>query len=145
MGYPGLPGNDRYLLIQDPGTSYLANVQGADYRVVMAIVYPDDQTAYAAHQQAHQAAMAAVGHPVAFDDDNGPRLLSGYGGSVWRGNVALVESTLVNLYTYDFQRNHEAYAMNDPRQFEPGFAPSKGQYGVDNDIVSCLDSAALMV
>ena len=65
VGYPGLPGNDWYLPIQDPGTSDLASVQGADYRVVMAIVYPDDQTANAAHQQAHQAAMAAVGHPVA--------------------------------------------------------------------------------
>ena len=67
---------------------------------------------------------------------------------MWRGNVALVESThrtLVNLYTYDFQRSHEAYVMNDPRQFEAGFAPSKGQYGVDNDIVSCLDSAASTV
>jgi hypothetical protein len=121
VGDPGVPGNDRYLPIQDPGASEMASMQDTDYRVAMAIVYPPEQT---------------------INDGNGARLLPGYGASVWRGNVALVESThrtLTNLYPYNVQW-HEV-VVNDPAHFQAGLISIESSLGVDRDLVACLDSA----
>jgi hypothetical protein len=65
----------------------------ASGRVVRAFVYTDGQTAAAAHRvaQAQQAGSNSANIP--YSDDAGPQLLSGFGASVWRRNVALVQSS----------------------------------------------------
>jgi hypothetical protein len=123
VGQPGVPGNDRYLPIQDPGASEMAAAQDADYRVVMAIVYPLEEL---------------------ISEGDGARLLPGYGASVWRGNVALVESThrtLTNLSSYNVQW-HEG-VVTDPAEFQAGLISIDSRLGVDRDLVDCLDSAEL--
>jgi hypothetical protein len=54
-------------------------------------VYADSATAAAAHRRAHAQEQARTNQPVADNDDRGPQLLSGYGASVWRRNVAIIQ------------------------------------------------------
>ena len=54
-------------------------------------VYPNAAAATAAHEQAHAQDEATLNHAVTYSDDQGPRLLSGYGASGWRGNVAVIQ------------------------------------------------------
>jgi hypothetical protein len=64
----------------------------------MAVVYKDA----AAANRAHSAAEARLQAHWSFSDDNAPQLLVGYGGSDWRANVALVETsyrTLASLHS----------------------------------------------
>jgi hypothetical protein len=65
----------------------------------MVIVYPDAATATAAHQIAHRAAEAHQGLHLRYNFDNGPQLLGGYGGSVWRGNLVVVQSAVETLHS----------------------------------------------
>jgi len=79
----------------------------------------------------------------AFSDDNGPQLLDGYGGSVWRANVTMVQTTrrtLDSMYTSDSQTSETAIAM--PELLKVGFVSSAGKYAVDSDFVDCLENAA---
>ena len=128
-----------YIVVRDPGA---AQVRGADYRIVMAIVFADSAAATAAHQKAHFAAEQRLGERWPYSDDNGPQLLVGYGASVWRGNVAVVQTkigTLASLYSYDEQTGEARVAR--PELMELGFDSSLNGYGVDRDIVSCLEDA----
>jgi hypothetical protein len=140
VGNPGAPVGGRYLVVRDPGYDLDTN---NDTRIVMAIVYADVQTALSAHVAAHRQAEARLGDVRPFNDDNGPQLLSGYGGSVWRGNVALVESssrTLTDLYSYDSQTDDTRLA--DPAAMALGFVTIRTQLAVDRDVVDCLEQAA---
>ncbi len=77
-----------------------------------------------------------------FSNDNGPQLLAGYGGSVWRANVAMVQSssrTLASMYSYDVQTDETR--ITRPDLFELGFVSNYREYGVDRDFVTCLESA----
>jgi hypothetical protein len=139
IGNKGAPSTTPYIVIRDPGAT---EARAADYRIVMAIVFPSPEAAIAAHQNAHQAAEARLGASHAFSDDFGPQLLVGYGGSVWRSNVALVESsmrTLASLYSYDDQTDEAHIAR--PEMFDLGFSPALNEYAVDRDVVGCLDYA----
>jgi hypothetical protein len=107
----------------------------------MAIVYRDLQAATRAHQQAHQLAEQVMGSQWDWSDDNGPQLLEGYGGSVWRANVAMVQSdkrTLDSMYTSDTETGDMAIAR--PELLRLGFVTSSEEYAVDFDFVRCLDS-----
>ncbi|HEV7666104.1 MAG TPA: hypothetical protein VGQ62_21405 [Chloroflexota bacterium] len=126
-----------FVVLRDPGATGL---RGANARIVMAIIYRDTSAATAAHRQAHQDAETRLGEQWAWSDDHGPQLLAGYGGSVWRGNVALVQSssrTLASMWTVDAQTDEARVAR--PELFDLGFDSSGGQYGVDRDFVACLD------
>jgi hypothetical protein len=134
------PANTPYIVLRDPGA---AEIRDGDYRIVMAIVYRDVATANAAHERAHRDAEQTTRERWPFSDDNGPQLLTGYGGSVWRGNVALVESsyrTLASMFTYDSETEERQIAR--PELFQLGFVKNYGTYAVDRDFVSCLEEAA---
>jgi hypothetical protein len=57
----------------------------ASDRVVMVLVYPDYATADAERSRAKARDGTTAGM--------GPHLISGYGYSAWRGNIAIIEST----------------------------------------------------
>jgi hypothetical protein len=65
----------------------------ADGRTVRAIVYRDAAAAAAAHQQAYAQNVTWTDARLLYSDDVGPPLLSGFGASAWRRNIALVESS----------------------------------------------------
>jgi hypothetical protein len=54
-------------------------------------VFPDSAAAAAANGQAHIQDEASLNRSITYGDDRGPRLLSGYGASGWRNNVAVVQ------------------------------------------------------
>jgi hypothetical protein len=141
VGNKGVPSTTPYVVIRDPGAM---EARAADYRIVMAIVFTTPEAANAAHQKAHTQAEARLGEQHPFSNDFGPQLLVGYGGSVWRSNVALVESTsrtLASLYSYDDQMGEARIAR--PELFELGFSPKLNEYAVDRDVVGCLEGGLL--
>ena len=141
IGNKGAPSATPYIVIRDPDAT---EARAADYRIVMAIVFASPEAANAAHQKAHTQAEARLGEQHAFSNDFGPQLLVGYGGSVWRSNVALVESTsrtLASLYSYDDQMGEARIAR--PELFELGFSPKLNEYAVDRDVVGCLEGGVV--
>jgi hypothetical protein len=141
IGNPGARAGNRYIVVRDPG---MTDLRDADQRILMAIVYPDEATAVTAHRRAHREAEARLGERWPFSDDHGPQLLDGYGGSVWRANVALVQSssrTLASMWSVDGQTDEARVAR--PELFELGFVPNLTEYGVDRDFVACLDETQL--
>jgi hypothetical protein len=133
------PAKSPYVVVEDPGA---ALVRGANYRIVMAIVYADESTAIAAHLKAHRQAEDRLGVRHVFSDNHGPQLLAGYGDSVWRMNVAMVESTsatLASMWAYDIQTDEARIAR--PELLDLGFDSSRTEYGVDRDFVACLEDA----
>jgi hypothetical protein len=108
-------------------------------RVLIAIVYLDLSAAAIAHQHAHARAEDLDGTQP-YSMDQGPRLLTGYGASVWRQNVALVSSTLETLhsqYAYDTQTDESREGR--PELVRLGFARSAGMPTVDADFVDCME------
>ncbi len=141
VGNPGSTTTGRYIVLRDVGSDLAQDDPNADYRIAMAVVYTDVAAASAAHQQAHRRAEEVTGSPHTFSNDNGPQLLEGYGGSVWRGNVALVQTrkrTLDSMYTSDDQTG--AIALARPELAKLGFVDSFADYAVDHDFVDCLDN-----
>jgi hypothetical protein len=133
---PRAPAKNPYVVVEDPGAGA---VSGVTYRIVMAIVYADAAAAIAAHQNAHRLAEDRLGVRRAFSDNNGPQLLAGYGGSVWRANVAMVESdsaTLASMWSYDIQTDEARLAR--PELLDLGFVSSTTEFAIDRDFVSCL-------
>ena len=136
---PNAPRTNAYIALRDPAT---VAVRDANQRVVMAIVFPTVDAAEAAHRKAHREAEERLGERWAYSDDHGPQLLSAYGPSVWRANVALVESdtrTLNSLYTEDIQTGDVRIAR--PELLELGFGSSLTHQGVDGDVVACVEAA----
>ncbi len=132
----GSPANPNLLDIRDPGPIT------PDSRLVRAIVYTDADAASAAHQRAHLLAENRAQVDVPMNDDNGPQVLPGYGGTVWRNNVALMESnegTLNGLYTWDPMTDETTIA--NPQAFDLGFVRSPTGLAVDADVVRCAEQA----
>jgi hypothetical protein len=133
---PGTPPNTTLIDLRDPGSTR------DNPRVARIIVYADVVTANAAHEKAHLLAESRAQVDVPMNDDNGPQILPGYGGTVWRNNVALMESdakTLNSLYTWDTFTDQAAIA--NARAFDLGFVRSQSGLAVDADIVSCVEQA----
>jgi hypothetical protein len=61
--------------------------------VLRVFVYADAAAASAAHRRAHANDEARRNRPIAASDDRGPQLLTGYGASTWRRNIALVQAS----------------------------------------------------
>jgi hypothetical protein len=64
----------------------------ADQPTLRVFVFPDADAAAAEHRLAHAREEARWNSTLAHSDDGGPQLLTGYGMSMWRGNVALVQA-----------------------------------------------------
>ena len=106
----------------------------------MVIVYPDAATATAAHQRAHRAAEARLGLHLLYGFDNGPQLLGGYGGSVWRANVAAVQSTLETLHSmWTAEDEMGESRLARPELQELTFVGGTRDIAVDRDFVACLE------
>jgi phage-related tail fiber protein len=127
-----------YLAVRDP-TPLVSD----DYRVSMIIVYTSQAAADAAHTHAHTAAQAETSVRWPYSVDNGPQLLPGYGGSVWRNNLAIVQSSLRQLnsmVTEDTETGESRVARPELQQL--GFQSTLERYAVDRDLVDCLTDAA---
>jgi len=64
--------------------------------MLRVFVFADVDTAAGAHRRAHLQDEARRNRSIADSDDHGPQLLTGYGASVWRANVALVQASPVD-------------------------------------------------
>ncbi len=94
----------------------------AQGRELMVLVYPNAMAAQAAR-------------------DRGPHLVIGYGESVWRGNVALVQTTQAELdraFQLQNDRDNGEFVVEPPVVREPGL-PS---YAVDLDFLQALENSA---
>jgi len=131
--------SSRYVVVRDPGA---AKSGASDYRIAMAIVYDSPTAAAEAHRKAHRAAEERVGESWPFSDDNGPQLLAGYGGSVWRSHVALGQTSYRTLAGEDYVDDTGEARIARPELLELGFVQGNGQYAVDRDLVACVDDAA---
>ncbi len=59
-------------------------------------VFPTAALASTEHRLAHVRAEAQINRSIAFSDSAGPQLVSGYGLSLWRQNIALVQAAPVD-------------------------------------------------
>jgi len=100
--------------------------------IVRAFVYRDAETAAAAHRQAY-AQLATPNGSVPDSNDAGPQLLSGYGASAWRGNVALVQSSPDTFA--ELTPAEDCWSLNPPS----GPDLSQHMYRVDASLVARLD------
>jgi hypothetical protein len=108
-------------------------------RILMVLVYGSTTAAEAgrlqaqAHEQAQQAGQTVSGV--------GPHLVTGYGTSVWRGNVALVQTTQSEL-----NRVYQSQQDRDNGQYVEGTAAVEAGaplVAVDLDFQQALDNGAV--
>jgi hypothetical protein len=59
--------------------------------VQRVFVFSDSAAAAAAHSTAHVQDGASLNRSMTYSDDRGPRMLSGYGASGWRNNLAVIQ------------------------------------------------------
>jgi hypothetical protein len=107
-------------------------------RILMVLVYPDMATAQNEVEmaQAREATEGSTGHVGA----GGPHLVPGYGPSVLRGNVAVVESTLQEL-----AKRYAEESDSDRLAASWGYDPeaektTAAMYAVDADFLTALDT-----
>jgi hypothetical protein len=97
-------------------------------RVLMALVYPTRAAAFTARTQARAAQQA--------DSDGGPRIVQGYGESVWVANVAIVEATSSDLDTLNQMLDDRENCLEvDHERLE---ALSHPRVAVDADFLQAL-------
>jgi hypothetical protein len=111
-----------------------------DGRVLMVLVYPSMAAATDARQMAesHEQALNAGDAVVR---GSGPHLVSGYGPSVWNDNVAVVQSSELQLERlYDAQANADMRAIGDVGVVGD---PSTPDISVDIDFLQALRSGAV--
>jgi hypothetical protein len=101
--------------------------------VVRAFVFSDGQAAAAAYRQAY-AQQESINGSVPYSNDTDPQLLSGFGASAWRRNVAMVQSS-----PQTFAELMPAEA--DCTDFAPPRGPdlSRPAYQVDPGLIGLLD------
>jgi hypothetical protein len=102
--------------------------------VVRAFVFSDGQAAAAAHRQAN-AQQEFINGSVPDTDDAGPQLLSGYGASAWRRNVAVVQSS-TEIFAQLMLAEPDCSGFPPP----PGPDLSRPAYRVDASLVTLLDN-----
>lgn len=104
-------------------------------RVLLALVYPDAVAADLGRRQAQAADTAQNSSGL------GPHLVPGYGHSVWRGNVALVQTTesqLARMFQIQNDRDNGMDVQRDLVQ-----EPDLPGYAVDLDFQQALDNSAV--
>jgi hypothetical protein len=93
-------------------------------RVLLVHVYADAEAARLAERQAESINSATQPEHLAYTENYGPRLVAEYGASVWRSNVALVESTRSEHDTAGSQRGLAAMLGQPlPDTATPGSGP----------------------
>ncbi len=118
--------------MQPPFSAFRMSDAATD-RVWTVVVYPDPAAANEARLH------AADGQSLNETVSNEPRLVIGFGPSVWYGNVALVQSTesrLGRLYLLQTDRDNGVYDAADPTIERPDDA-------VDLDVRNALVNSAV--
>jgi hypothetical protein len=112
----------------------------SDGRVLMVLVYPSMTAATDARLMAERHEQSLnVGDRVV--RGSGPHLVSGYGLSVWNDNVALVQSSEVQLERlYDAETNRDMRASGDVGVVGD---PSTPDISVDVDFLQALRGSAV--
>jgi hypothetical protein len=103
-----------------------------DGRVVRAIVYSDSHTAAVAHRRAY--AQWASSSSLPYSDEVGPQLLSGFGASAWRHNVALVQSSPA-IFGALMPPEVDCTDLSPP----PPADLSRREYGVDASVIALVE------
>ena len=81
-----------------PVTSFLVrDRRGSVDRVLMVLLYPDSPAAQSAHRLAQVRQETAQNRSLVYTDTHGSPVVLGYGESVWRQNVAMVQSSQSDL------------------------------------------------
>jgi hypothetical protein len=122
-----------------PVTTFEVHGQN-DGRVLMVLVYPSLTAAQDARKMAesHEQSLNA-GQPAA--RGGGPHLVSGFGLSDWNGNVALVQSSELQLaWLYDAEVNRDMRAVGDVGVVGD---PSTPDILVDLDFLRALRGSAV--
>lgn len=104
-------------------------------RVLLALVYPDAAAADLGRRQ------ALANEPQTPPAGLGPHLVAGYGQSIWRGNVALVQTTQSELRRAFQIQNERDNAMSVTAVLAP--EPEPANYAVDLDFLRALDNSAV--
>jgi len=68
----------------------------ADRPFLRVFIFADAATAASEHRRAHARDEAYRDRLIAASDDRGPQLLTGYGASAWRHNVAVVQASPID-------------------------------------------------
>ena len=68
----------------------------SDRPLLRVFIFVDEDAAASEHRRAHAVDKARRHRPIAPSDDRGPQLLTGYGASAWRHNVAAVQASPVD-------------------------------------------------
>jgi hypothetical protein len=106
-------------------------------RVLMVVVYASATAAETGLLQARAREQAQHPGGVA-TAANGPHLITGYGESVWRGNVALVQTTQAELdRLFQLQNDRDNCVYVDPDAVQQSQPPS---FAVDLDFQQALDN-----
>jgi hypothetical protein len=110
----------------------------ANGRVLMALVYPDAAAAQAERLQAQAREPAPTGLSL---PGYGPHLVPGYGQSLWRTNVALIQTTQSDLDSiYRGQNARDNGVLVDTVGVSD---PGPPNYAVDFDFQQALESGAV--
>jgi hypothetical protein len=109
-------------------------------RILMVLVYPSATAALGGRLQAEANDQAQHANDLAISG-SGPHLVIGYGESVWRGNVALVQTTQSAL-----DRAYQQQQDRDNGVYVDGISvadPSLPLFAVDLDFQQALDNGAV--
>jgi hypothetical protein len=107
--------------------------------IVLVLVYPNATAAQSGRLQAEAAEEAQYPDQVAVSGA-GPHVVVGYGPSVWRGNVALVQTTQSELdRAFEQQQNRENGVYVDSG---PSLQSSLPSFAVDLEFQQALDNGA---
>jgi hypothetical protein len=110
---------------------------GASDRVLLVLVYSDVATARTEEAKALARQDMDERRDIALGDGAGPRLVPGYGPSMWQQNVALVQS-----YELELSRLYAAEAeMEQGGVASPLVAPPAPSYTVDGDFIAAVVNA----
>src|SRR6266568_5686437 len=109
-------------------------------RILMVLVYGSTTAAEAERFQA-EAHEQALQQPIQSVSGMGPHLVIGYGNSVWRGNVALVQTTQSELNrAYQSQQDRDNGLFVERTAIDEAGAPL---LAVDPDFQQALDNGAV--
>jgi hypothetical protein len=130
-----------------PVTSFqVRDGRGRADRVLMVLLYPDSAAARSAHLQAQMREDTEQNRGLMYSDEHGPRLVPGYGESVWRQNMALVQSSqsaLNRLFAAALDRDNEEMVGYTDLETKPTMQAITFEaiQAVDQEFVTLLSGA----
>jgi hypothetical protein len=125
-----------------PVTSFVVRDRhGSADRVLMVLLYPDSAAAQFAHRLAQVRQEATQNPSLVYSDTHGPPMVLGYGESVWRQNVAMVQSSqsgLNRIFRAALDLDHQTGAYTVDDKPGTGALASSATAAVDGEFVALL-------